>query len=282
MSFASKCRAAVLQCVSTDDFEKNCQQVAALLREAKAEACELVVLPENFAYFSGHDIRAKAEQEGQDLGPVMRFLAEQAADLALWLVGGTTPLIEDGKHKRAADKKVFAGCVVFGPDGKRKGQYNKMHLFDASVDDAVGSYRESDQYMPGDRNEVVATPWGDLGLSVCYDLRFPEFFRRMSSPSLTMLAAPSAFTYRTGEAHWEILVRARAIENQVFVLAANQGGTHPKGRETWGHSMIVDPWGRVLAQKETPGPGCIYADLNFEALKQVRSQLPVLSHRVIR
>ena len=180
------CRAAVLQCVSTDDLERNFQQVETLLVSAKKAECQIVVLPENFAYFSAKDLRAKAALEGQDLGPVMHFLSEQAKSLDLWLVGGTTPLLEDGRHKRAPEKRVFASSVVFGPDGKRRAQYNKMHLFDATVEDQVGSYRESDQYAPGDRNETVTTPWGDLGMAVCYDLRFPEFFRRMSSPSLTL------------------------------------------------------------------------------------------------
>ncbi len=169
-------------------------------------------------------------------------------------------------------------CLVFDPRGEMVARYDKMHLFDVQVDDRQAQYSESRSFEPGSRIVCVDAPVGRIGLSICYDLRFPELYRKLLEQGAEILTVPSAFTKVTGEAHWEVLLRARAIENQCFVLAANQGGVHNATRETWGHSMIVDPWGRVLARVES-GEGVAVADIDLSALHALRSRMPIQSHR---
>ena len=269
---------AVAQMVSGPNLRDNLNQAQGLLAEAQNQGAQLVVLPENFAYFGFKPLSTVAEvppkhQPGSDC------LAQQAQDKQLGLVAGTVPFACSAAGAPAPADKVYAGCSVWNPLGEMVGRYDKCHLFDVIVEDGVGSYRESDTFVAGDGPLSVETPWGDLGLSVCYDLRFPEYYRRLASPSMTLMSVPSAFTYRTGEAHWHVLLRARAIENQCFILAANQGGDHGKQRFTYGHSCIISPWGEVLAERSEVGPGLATATLDLQQIERLRQAMPVLSHR---
>lgn len=270
--------AAVLQMVSGPKLDANLAQAQALLEQAHRQGAELAVLPENFAYFGFKPLPQVAEGGPQGT-PVSDFLAQQSRQLKLWIVAGTAPFAQSATGAQAPAGKVYAGSSLWNPRGERVERYDKCHLFDALVGDGVGSYRESDHFAAGDGPVSVATPWGDLGMSVCYDLRFPEFYRQLAGETLTMLAVPSAFTYRTGQAHWEVLLRARAIENQCFVLAANQGGDHGNNRITYGHSCIISPWGEVSAICRDAGPAVVQAELSFDYLQRVRRDMPVLNHR---
>jgi predicted amidohydrolase len=271
-------RAAVAQMCSGPDLDANLKQVEALLAEAAAEGVQLLVLPENFAVFGRGD-RHLFGEAGDGSGAIEHFLAAAARRHQLWLVAGTAPYLVSGDGRPAPADKVFPGCGVWSPAGECVTRYDKCHLFDVDVADGVGQYRESDHFAAGQKPVAAPTPWGPVGLSICYDLRFPEYYRELVQLGATLLTVPSAFTYRTGEAHWEVLLRARAIENQCFVLAANQGGQHDAKRRTWGHSCIIDPWGRVLACRQEEGAGLAIADLDFAALRELRRQMPVLAHR---
>lgn len=275
---ADTLRAAVAQMCSGPDISANLAQADALLANAKSEGAALVVLPENFAVFGRRDLAAYAETS-EVAGPITGFLAERAQHYGLWLVAGTLPYAVGHQGDSAAGGRVFAGCGVWSAEGICVARYDKCHLFDVDVADGIGRYRESDQFRAGEVPVVVDTPWGPLGLSICYDLRFPEYYRRLVNQGALMLAVPSAFTYSTGEAHWEVLLRARAIENQCFVLAPDQGGDHGNNRRTWGHSCVIDPWGKVLACRTEPGPGLAIANLDFAAQAEVRRRMPVLEHR---
>ena len=263
-----KTQVAVVQMVSSDVLAENLARAGSLLGQAAAEGARLALLPENFALM-GRDEKAKLTiMEAEGDGPIQSWLAAQARRHGLWLVGGSIPLA-------APDGRCYAACLVFDPEGQCQARYDKVHLFD--VDLAGGeSYRESRTIAPGSTSVSVATPWGRLGLSICYDLRFPELYRRYAGAEL--LVVPSAFTQQTGEAHWECLLRARAIENQAYVLAADQGGRHQNGRRTFGHSMIIDPWGQVLARLDQ-GEGIALAQIDMAFLQRCRSSLPALQHR---
>ncbi|MBI2382722.1 MAG: carbon-nitrogen hydrolase family protein [Gammaproteobacteria bacterium] len=281
--------AAVIQMCSQDSVGANLAAAGRLLQQAAGRGARLAVLPENFAYMGVREADKLAQAELEGAGPIQDFLRAAAQRLALWVVAGTIPL-----KATPQDTRVRAACVVYDAHGERVVRYDKMHLFDVEVPamarhhgDATGAgggerYQESAIIEPGaDAAVVVATPVGRLGLSVCYDLRFPELYRRLAEAGAELLAVPSAFTRRTGEAHWEVLLRARAIENQCYVLAPNQSGTHPGGRQTWGHSLIADPWGQVLAQCES-GEGVAVAEISQDRLHQLRQSFPVLTHRRIR
>lgn len=270
--------AAVVQMVSGRELERNLAEAQMLLQQAKNEGAQLVVLPENFAYFGYKPMAEVAEGAGRAT-PVCDFLAEQSKALAVWIVAGTAPFAASASGTAAPQGKVYAGNSVWSPDGEMVARYDKCHLFDAIVSDGVGSYREPDTFVAGDGPLSATTPWGELGLSVCYDLRFPEYYRQLAGEAMTLLSVPSAFTYRTGKAHWETLLRARAIENQCFVLAANQGGDHGKQRITYGHSCIISPWGEVMAMRREPGPGVVVAELNLAEIDALRVDMPVLRHR---
>ena len=274
----SACVAAI-QMVSGFEVEYNLVRARGLLEEAAARGASVAVLPENFAAFqSRHLIEiGKAEAASRE-GSIQSFLEREARRLGLWIVGGSIPVAARPNGRTVADNRVRASCLVFDARGDLVARYDKLHLFDAQVGDAQGRYRESAVFEPGDDVVAVDTPAGRLGLSVCYDLRFPELYRRLREEGAEWVVAPSAFTYRTGEAHWEVLLRARAIENQFWICAPNQGGQHDERRRTWGHSMIVDPWGRVLTQLEE-GPGVVTAELDPELLTTTRSTIPVWEHR---
>ncbi|MBV9317809.1 MAG: carbon-nitrogen hydrolase family protein [Gammaproteobacteria bacterium] len=263
---------AAIQMTSGPEVGANLEQAAALLAEAAARGTRLAALPENFCFMGLKDAdkRAVAERDGQ--GPVQDFLAATARRLRLWIVGGTVPLVA------AADGRVAAACLVYDSDGARAARYDKIHLFDVDLPGRAESYRESAHVAPGARATLLDTPVGRLGLSVCYDVRFPELYRHLSAEGAQLLSVPSAFTSPTGRAHWETLLRARAIENLCYVVAPAQSGFHASGRETHGDSMIVDYWGRVL-QRLPRGSGCAVADIDLAAQANVRESFPALAHR---
>ncbi|HVT34566.1 MAG TPA: carbon-nitrogen hydrolase family protein [Nevskiaceae bacterium] len=269
-------KAAVLQMNSGDDLAANLAQAQSLLEQAQAQGCKLAVLPENFAFMGAHERDKLRHAESAGGGAIQDFLSRAAARLRLWIVGGTAPLAV--AH---TPDKVYAASLVYDDRGACVARYDKIHLFDVQVPTAGGAqnYRESASIEAGvPRAQTIATPAGILGLSVCYDLRFPELYRALSALGVEVFAVPSAFTAATGAAHWSALLRARAIENQAYVLAPGQCGTHPGGRQTWGHSLIVDPWGIVLCELgDAPGIGV--AELDFERLAQVRTTFPALRHR---
>jgi predicted amidohydrolase len=263
---------AAVQMATGLDVAANLDEAERLVREAAAGGAGLVVLPENFALMGTQAQDQIALREADGAGPLQSFLTRVAAQQQVWLVGGTIPLAT------ADPGRVRAACLVFDERGQRVGRYDKVHLFDVSVPGADEHYQESATIEPGAAAVVIDSPWGRLGIAVCYDLRFPELFRRMLDQGVEIIAVPAAFTANTGQAHWETLVRARAIENLAFVVAAAQGGRHPNGRETFGHSMVVDPWGTVLT--ELPwGTGCVVSAIDREFQGSVRRDFPAIAHR---
>ena len=263
-------RIAALQTVSTPDVDRNLAAAARLIAQAARAGAELAALPEYFCLMGRRDADKLHVAEAPGVGPIQTFLAAQAKAHGLWLIGGTLPLRTD-----AADR-VRNACCVYAPDGSLAARYDKMHLF--RYDNGRESYDEARVLEAGDA--AVAMQAGPLriGLSICYDLRFPELYRRLCVPPCDLLSVPAAFTYTTGREHWDLLLRARAVENQCYVIAAAQGGTHENGRRTWGHSMVVGPWGEVLAV-QPEGEGVVLADLDLKRLLDVRQQLPALEHR---
>ena len=264
---------AALQTVATPSVERNLEAARRLIAEAAGDGAELVVLPEYFC-FMGHSDRDKlALAEAPGDGPIQRMLAEAALAHGVWVVGGTLPL-----RSEQADL-VFNACCVYSPQGALSARYDKMHLF--RYDNGREHYDEGRVLQAG--NTPVACDVGGLrlGLSICYDLRFPELYRRLMAPPCDLIAVPAAFTHTTGLAHWEVLLRARAIENQCYVIAAAQGGLHENGRRTFGHSLVIDPWGEVLALREA-GEGVVMGKLDVERIAEVRTQLPALTHRLIQ
>ena len=253
-------------------FEANLAQAEQLIELAVNQGAQLLVLPEYFAYHGCGDVSAIAQREHSSAGPARHFLAEQALRHKVWIVGGTIPVA--ASH----DERAMASCFVVNDKGKEVACYQKIHLFDVQVDDAKGSYRESDDYCHGNQAVVVETPFGKLGLTVCYDLRFPELYRALIDQGAEIIVVPAAFTAKTGEAHWQLLLRARAVENLCYVIGANMGDRfHPK-RPTWGGSSIVDPWGHIQAELKD-GPGVITADIDLTYLKKLRQKMPVDEHR---
>ena len=265
---------AAIQMVSEPGIAANLAMAADLLAEAAGRGAQLAVLPENFALMGRRETDKLAVQEAPGVGPIQDFLAEQAARHRLWLVGGTLPLrtADDGARVRAA-------CLLFNDRGQQVARYDKAHLFDVQTPGSQERYAESATIEPGNRYIVADTPWGRLGLAVCYDLRFPEQFRAMADQGMEILALPAAFTASTGAAHWETLLRARAIENQCYVIAAAQGGRHANGRETFGDSLLIDPWGLIL-DRLAWGPGVVLARMDRPFLENIRRQFPSLEHRV--
>ncbi|NCP39009.1 MAG: carbon-nitrogen hydrolase family protein [Rhodoferax sp.] len=270
-------KVAAIQMVSSADVQANVAQAGKLLQEAARAGSELVVLPEYFCLMGHNDSDKLALAEPLGHGPLQQFLADAARDLGLWLVGGTIPLAgSDPAH-------VCNSSLVFAPDGARVARYDKMHLF--RFDNGVEHYDESCVLQAGqqpvyfDLDSCDGQRWR-IGLSVCYDLRFAELYRAYASAGAHLLLVPSAFTYTTGQDHWEVLLRARAIENLAYVLAAAQGGVHDNQRRTWGHAMAIDPWGRVQAQRDQ-GAGVVLAELDFAQLQACRTRLPALQHRLL-
>lgn len=265
-------RVAAIQMMSGDNVEANLDAAERFLQSARADGCELAVLPENFALMpkKSRDKARYAEEPGE--GPIQRFLSEAAERHGLWIVGGSIPIVSP------ETERVYGACPVYDNEGRQRECYLKIHLFDVKLPDRNESYQESYSMFPGDDPVTVDTPIGVVGLTICYDLRFPELYRRLVEDGATVFTVPAAFTQATGEAHWHTLLRARAIENLAYVIAPGQQGSHPDQRSTFGHSLIVDPWGRVLA--EAPDEECyIVADIDPQLPDRLRSEFPALANR---
>ena len=264
--------AAAIQMTSTAVVRENLDAAETLLREAARQGAVLAALPENFALMGlkEEDKLAAAETDGR--GPIQEWLSATARALNLWIVGGTIPIALPG------ESRVAAANLVIDAQGERQARYDKIHLFDVEIPNRTERYRESATIAPGHTPVVVDTPIGRMGLAVCYDVRFPELFRLLSAQGAQVFSVPSAFTVPTGEAHWHVLMRARAIENLCFLLAPAQSGTHANGRATFGHSLIVDPWGHELAMR-AQGPGVVLAEIDLSLSRDARTRFPALAHR---
>jgi len=269
---------AAVQMVSTPRVDTNLEAARRLVGQAAREGAGLVVLPEYFCFMGRSDRDKLAIAEPLGDGPIQRMLAEAARAHRVWLIGGTLPITVDGDRAGTGDSdRVMNANLVFSPRGERVARYDKMHLF--AFDNGRERYDEGRTLESGRAPVAFDADGWRVGLSVCYDLRFPELYRALMRPPCDLLSVPSAFTHTTGAAHWEVLLRARAIENQCYVVAAAQGGTHENGRRTFGHSLIVDPWGEVVACRREDGDGVAVAALDRERIDDVRRQLPALEHR---
>jgi len=264
-------RIAALQTVATPSVERNLDTARRLIAEAAQEGAQLVALPEYFCFMGQRDSDKLALAETPGDGPIQQMLAEAAREHGVWVIGGTLPL------RTGSPDRVFNACCVYSPEGQLAARYDKIHLF--RYDNGRESFDEGRVLQAGTTPVACDVGGLRLGLSICYDLRFPELYRQLMLPPCDLIAVPAAFTRTTGRAHWEVLLRARAIENQCYVIAPAQGGLHENGRRTFGHSLIVDPWGEVKALQEV-GEGVVMAELDVERIATVRSQLPALTHRL--
>lgn len=278
----SRALLAAIQMVSSNCIEDNLNTVERLVTDAANDGAKIVVLPETFAVFSSREQQALGQREASERAVVRPFIRELAKNLGVWIVAGTVPLAVErqaASHSSAKDEaKVFSSCFVVDSEGKEIARYDKIHLFDVNVADQQGSYRESDTFNAGSDVVVIDTPLGRLGLAVCYDIRFPEFFRAMFALGVDIIAVPAAFTYKTGTAHWLPLLRARAIENQCYIIGANQGGEHSRSRSTSGGSVIIDGWGTVKAELAL-GEGVAIAEMDLPALQKQRDAMPIAAHQ---
>jgi len=265
-------RVAAIQMNSGADVSQNLDLAGGLLRDAASDGCTLAVLPENFALMpeQGRDKNRHAEHPGD--GPIQDFLAKTAGDLGLWIIAGSMPLVSP------EGERVYGACLAIDDDGRTRAIYRKIHLFDVDLPDREESYRESHSMYPGDEPVTVTTPAGRVGVTICYDLRFPELYRTLVDEGASVFTVPAAFTVVTGKAHWHTLLRARAIENLAYVIAPGQFGEHPDNRETFGHSLIVDPWGRIIAE-QAAGNGVVAADIDPEEPAKLRESFPALANR---
>jgi predicted amidohydrolase len=273
-------KVSAIQMVSTASIKENLNTAARLITKAAEGGSKLILLPEVFAVLEGGPMRAFGEIEGNPDAQLQNFLSQQASNNKVIIVGGTIPLISRPSNGDIFATEIIEGervrpaCLVFDESGVQIARYDKIHLFDVIVNDKQSEYSESRSYEPGTSIISVDTSVGNLGLSICYDVRFPELYRELFKRGAELITVPAAFTKVTGEAHWESLLRARAIENQCYVIAAGQGGKHSESRETWGHSMIIDPWGTILAMVEE-GEGVATAEINLEFVKKVRARMPI-------
>jgi len=269
---------AAVQLCSGPDLDINLAEAERQLRQVATAGARLAVLPENFAVFDANQYRQVASR----LPDILVWLGALARELDLWIIAGTLPAMTRPDGSAVSDGRVRTACHVISSAGEVTARYDKIHLFDVEVGDAQGSYRESATFEPGDAVVCVDTPVGRVGLTVCYDLRFPELFRALADAGAELITVPAAFTAVTGAAHWQVLLRARAIENQVMLVGAGQGGRHSAVRHTWGHSQIVDAWGRVLAEHHQDGPGVVLAALDRDEQVNQQKRMPVRNHRRIR
>lgn len=267
-----KPKAAAIQMRSGIDVHKNLETAANLIAEASAMKAQLALLPEMFPLMGLNETDKLTIQEQEGIGLIQEFLSAQAKRHHLWLIGGTIPLTS------TTPNKTKAASLVFNDKGQQVAHYDKIHLFDVTLNDNE-AYQESATIEPGNHLANVDTPIGNIGLTVCYDLRFPELYRELFNRGAQIFTVPSAFTAHTGKAHWELLLRARAVENFCYVIGANQGGLHENGRETFGHSMIVDPWGSIVASIPGIEEGVVVADIDLDFLASVRKKIPVEKHQ---
>ena len=263
---------AAIQMASGPNISANLIEAGRLLAMAAESGAQLVVLPENFALMGMTEQDKVEQREREGEGPIQEFLSRQAERHELWIVGGTIPL------ESPVRDRIRAACLVYDAGGRQVARYDKIHLFDVALRESGEEYNESATIQPGSEPVVLDTPFGRLGLAVCYDLRFPELFRTLARRGAELIALPAAFTAITGKAHWEVLVRARAIENLCYLIASAQGGYHVSGRITHGDSMIVDPWGSVLDHLPS-GSGIVIAEIDSQELHNRRRTFPALEHR---
>ncbi|KTD66166.1 carbon-nitrogen hydrolase family protein [Legionella spiritensis] len=266
-------KVAVVQMVSSASIKENLARVERVLSKARMEQVDLVCLPENFAFMGLRETDKLTVAESYGSGEIQDAISRMAKKFRIWIVAGTIPLKSSGNRLRAAS-------LVFDDHGLCAARYDKIHLFDVRVSDEE-AHQESRTVERGDEIVVVDTPVGRLGLTVCYDLRFPELYQQLVMRGAELFSIPSAFTAVTGAAHWDVLLRARAIENLCYVLAPNQGGQHENGRHTFGHSMIVEPWGKILTQQKK-GVGMKTATIDLARLRQLRRQFPCHDHHVLQ
>ncbi len=259
---------AAVQMTSTEVLEDNLTEAVRFINDAAAQGADVVALPENFSLMPEND--EQRQEAARRVGEIETLLADTAARCGVILIAGSTPFPAD-------DGRVTNSCLVFGRDGQRLGRYDKIHLFDVNVS-ADESYRESAYIAPGSTPLAVSVEGLTLGITICYDMRFPELYRQLSESGATIFSVPSAFTVPTGRAHWHTLLRARAIENLAWVIAPAQVGAHPKGRQTYGHSLIVDPWGEIIGERDE-APGVLLASIEPATLLRIRDRFPALSHR---
>lgn len=271
MSTSGACRMAAIQMVSGPEVGENLKSAGELLGEAAGRGAQFAVLPEFFPIMGLRETDKVEVRETPGSGPIQDFLSSTARRLGMWIVGGSVPLAANAPHK------VRNSCLAYDAAGALAARYDKIHLF--GFDNGAERYVESNTIEPGERVVTVDSPFGRIGLSVCYDLRFPELYRAMGE--VDVILVPSAFTATTGKAHWETLIRARAVENLAYVLAPAQGGRHASGRMTHGDTMIVDPWGEVV-DRVVSGPGIAIANVEHARIAQVRAALPALTHRTLR
>lgn len=257
---------------SGPNVKANLEEAERLIKTAVQQDAQLVVLPENFAIMGLSEMDKVAIAEAPGQGPIQQFLSQQARKHEIWIVGGTIPIESN------VTGKVFSASLLYNDKGEMVARYDKIHLFDVVLEASKESYTESETIEPGDDVVVVDTPFGKLGMAICYDLRFPELFRAMADVGMEICVLPSAFTSLTGKAHWESLLRARAIENLCYMIAPDQGGYHINGRETHGDSMIIDPWGVVL-NRLPHGTGVVVSDIDLEKLRKTRKNFPALQHK---
>jgi nitrilase len=274
-------KVAAIQMTSGTRLEANLLRAKALMTEAARAGAELALLPEYFCLLGQRDTDKLGIQEPWGAGPIQTFLGQTARSLGLWIVGGTLPI--SVTPEGGGQERVYNSTLAYSPQGECVARYDKIHLF--RFDNGQERYDESRALLGGSQPASFELASSDghcwrVGLSVCYDLRFPELYRTYASAGADLLLVPSAFTHTTGQAHWDVLLRARAIENLAYVMAAAQGGLHENGRRTWGHTMLVDPWGQVLGE-QAQGEAVVMAELTAERLEQCRRQLPALEHRVL-
>ena len=270
---------AAIQMASGTNVSANLNEVSRQISNAVEADAKLIVLPESFSIMGFQDADQIEVAEDEGTGPIQDFLSNQAIKHKIWIVAGTVPVNLNSDNSQY-EKKIYAACLVYNEKGEKVSRYDKVHLFDVHIEATNETYNESETFEAGNKAVVVDTPFGKVGLAICFDLRFPELFRQLVLLGAEIIIVPAAFTASTGKAHWEVLLRARAIENLCYVVASAQGGYHVSGRETYGDSMIIDPWGTIL-DRLPQGSGYVIADVDIENIDNIRKNFPVLKNRKI-
>lgn len=268
----TQAKLAAIQITTGPSVDDNLFNVELQLQKTVEQGANIVALPEVFACYDGEQYASIGRQEMRSSGPLRTKMSQWAKDHRVYLIGGTIPVLEP------ETQKVYPRCYLYSDDGEEIGYYDKIHLFDVDIDDAQGSYRESDRFIAGNQIKVFPTRYGNVGLSICYDLRFPSLFEQLRAAGADFISVVAAFTEKTGRAHWQPLLQARAIEQQCYILASNQWGRHDDKRRTYGHSMVISPWGEVLDQLPE-GEGIVCADVDMLELEKIRKEMPVIKHK---
>jgi len=263
---------AAVQITTGPDVEKNLAAIEQQIEKSARQGANIIALPEVFACYDSQKYLALGQQEMSPSGNLRSRMSSWAKDYKVYLIGGTIPVLEP------KESKVYPRCYFYNDQGEELGFYDKIHLFDVDIDDAQGRYRESDMFLSGDEIKVFPTPYGNVGLTICYDLRFPYVFDRLRKAGADIISVVAAFTQTTGKAHWQPLLQARAIEQQCYILASNQWGKHDEKRKTYGHSMVVSPWGEILDQLPV-GQGFSCAEIDLDEVQRIRREMPIANHQ---